>query len=30
MGMGTDNSTDCGALTGCSSRQEMLGNRPPS
>jgi hypothetical protein len=26
----TDNSTDCGALTGCASRQEMLGNRPPS
>jgi hypothetical protein len=26
----TDNSTDCGALTGCSSRQELLGNRPPS
>ncbi len=26
----TDNSTDCGALTGCTSRQELLGNRPPS
>lgn len=26
----TDNSTDCGALTGCASVQEMLGNRPPS
>lgn len=26
----TDGSTDCGALTGCTSRQEMLGNRPPS
>lgn len=26
----TDGANDCGALTGCASRQEMLGNRPPS
>jgi hypothetical protein len=26
----TDGSTDCGTLTGCASRQELLGNRPPS
>lgn len=26
----TDGATDCGALTGCASRQQMLGNRPPS
>jgi hypothetical protein len=26
----TDMSTECGALTGCASRQELLGNRPPS
>jgi hypothetical protein len=26
----TDGASDCGALTGCASRQELLGNRPPS
>jgi hypothetical protein len=26
----TDGASDCGALTGCTSRQELLGNRPPS
>ncbi len=26
----TDGAADCGALTGCASRQELLGNRPPS
>ncbi|MBE7448827.1 MAG: hypothetical protein HS111_08030 [Kofleriaceae bacterium] len=26
----TDGATDCGTLTGCASRQELLGNRPPS
>lgn len=26
----TDGSVDCGTLTGCASRQELLGNRPPS
>lgn len=26
----TDGAVDCGTLTGCASRQEFLGNRPPS
>jgi len=26
----TDGASDCGTLTGCSSRQQLLGNRPPS